>query len=98
MREKHPNSGKNAKLYSYAGRKAGLIVGKKYSLLEYAEASGVNTKTMHSRIRAKQCKIVTDYDLRIASNGNCNEDKPFESRLDTVNSMISQEWLGRAII
>ena len=90
---------KPAKLYSFAGKKGGLKNGNKYSLSHMAEIAGINPKTLHSRIRAKQCKIVTDYDLRnAAANHNNNIEKPFESRLESAMDMLSQEWLSRRLV
>ena len=85
-----------SKLYPFAGKTGGLKCGEKYSLQHMADIAGINSKTLHSRMRAKQCKIVTDYDLRVARAAyNNDQDKPFESRLETPLQMLSQKWLSR---
>ena len=98
-RVRHPNSRKIAIKYSYAGRNTKLKSGEKYTLPHLAEVAGINAKTLHSRLRAKQCKVITDYDLRVAKAAYNNEtDKPFESRLESQEAITSQKWLSRAIV
>lgn len=99
LRDRRSNCGKVALEYLFAGKKKGLKTGKKYSVPYYAEIAGINSKTLASRIRAKQCKIVTDYDLRDATAAYNNDlEKPFESRLESGNDMVSQKWLSKSLL
>lgn len=90
---------KPARLYLFAGKTGGLKNGKKYSLSHMAEVAGINSKTLNSRVRAKECKIITDYDLRCAKAAYNNDvNKPFQSRLESAEDMLSQSWLSRALV
>lgn len=85
--------------YLFAGKTGGLKTGEKYSLPHMAEVAGINAKTLHSRLRAKQCKIITDYDLRMAKAAYNNDaDKPFITRLESAEDILSQKWLSRALV
>ena len=84
LNDRRSSCGKVAVEYLFAGKRKGLKMGKKYSV---------------PRIRAKQCKIVTDYDLRDATAAYNNDlEKPFASRLESGNDMVSQIWLRKALL
>jgi hypothetical protein len=92
-------AGKLAKEYPFAGSWKGLKTGNKYSLPYFAEVAGINSKTLASRIRAKQCKIITNYDLRDATAAFNNDvEKPFESRLESATDIVSQKWLSKSLL
>ncbi len=97
--DRRRDAGKTPKKYLFAGKKGGLKNGEKYTLPHMAEVAGINAKTLHSRLRAKQCKIITDYDLRVAKAAyNNNADKPFETRLESAETIMSQQWLAKALV
>lgn len=84
--------------YRYSGSHPELEDGGLYTLRFLSDLSGISPKTMHSRVRAKHCKIITDYDLRKANKKAPPSAKPEESRLDSYADHVRQKWLRRKLI
>jgi hypothetical protein len=84
--------------YLYSGSNPALVNGEKYTIREYSNVAGISDKTMHSRIRSKDCKIITDYDLRVARQNPPPSRKPNASRLESYADQVSQKWLARRLV
>lgn len=98
MLDRRRGGGHIPRKYLYSGSFAGLVNGTKYTLRELSDAAGISPKTMHSRVRAKACKIITDYDLRKAKSIATPTNKPLESRLESHADLIRDKWLRRKIV
>jgi hypothetical protein len=98
MLDRRHRGGHTPRTYRYSGEHPELRDGGQYTLRYLADLFGLSPKTMHSRIRAKACKIVTDYDLRKANIKSPPKDKAIESRLECYADHVRAKWLRRKLV
>ena len=98
MLDRRHRGGHTPRKYRYSGQHPELVDGGQYTLRHLADLHGISPKTMHSRIRAKHSKIVTDYDLRKAKTIATPTNKPEESRLESYADHVRAKWLRRKLV
>lgn len=78
------------RMFVFAGNHPKLVTGARYTLREISDVTGVNNKTIHSRMYGRD--KITDRTIQAREyNGRW---KKSETHLDNANERLSAKWLA----